>query len=418
MTVGISLVSVRPTKNRTLAHIKFNSCTNANRSPLRDPNYTTNTMAAQDEKKLTKDREAFADTVFQAVLGAQLVQTAYLGYKLGWYQALAENTREDGLTPLELAAATNSSGRYAREWLEQQTVSGWIQCCNPKEEDPDARRFDLPEAHAEVLTNTLDMDYMMPFPVIQAAWGKEIDKLVDAYKNNTGVSWEEMSLDVKEQQAASNRPFFLQGLPKLLEEHLDEKLVERLKTTDAKVADIGIGYGWSSIGVAKHFPCVTVDGYDLDEASTQVARKNIAIEELDSRVTAHCKDAARVIMGNAFEPYDLVMALECIHDLNDPISVLKTMRLLSGENGTVIVMDERVAVDFSQAMDNNPVEQAMYGFSCLCCLADGKSRPNSVETGTVMRPKIFRMYAQQAGFREIEILPIEHAFFRFYKLIK
>ena len=375
-------------------------------------------MTDQHDKQMTKDREAFADTVFQAVLGAQLVQTAYLGYKLGWYQALNENSRPDGMTPVELAAATSSSRRYAREWLEQQTVAGWILCSNPKEEDPDARRFHLPKAHAEVLTNTLAMDYMMPFPVIQAAWGKEIDKVADAYRNDTGVSWEEMNLDVKEQQAASNRPFFLQSLPKLLEEHLDETIIKRLNTVGGKVADIGIGYGWSSIGIAKHFPCVSVDGYDLDEHSIQAARRNIADADLESRVTVHCEDAATSIRSKDFKPYDLVMALECIHDLNDPISVLQTMRLMSGEEGTVIVMDERVAEDFSKAIDNNPVEQAMYGFSCMCCLADGKSRPNSVETGTVMRPKLFRMYAQQAGFRDIEILPIEHAFFRFYKLLK
>ena len=105
--------------------------------------------------------------------------------------------------------------------------------------------------------------------------------------------------------------------------------------------------------------------------------------------------------------------------MSDPISVLKTMRLLSGEAGTVVVMDERVAEDFgTAAAEMDPVEQAMYGFSCMCCLADGKSRPNSVETGTVMRPSMLRMYAQQAGFKDIEILPAKNDFFRFYKLLK
>jgi hypothetical protein len=51
-------------------------------------------------------------------------------------------------------------------------------------------------------------------------------------------------------------------------------------------------------------------------------------------------------------------------------------------------------------------------------LPDGKSRPHSVATGTVMRSKLFRAYAQQAEFRDIEILPVENDFFRFYKLLK
>ncbi len=41
----------------------------------------------------------------------------------------------------------------------------------------------------------------------------------------------------------------------------------------------------------------------------------------------------------------------------------------------------------------------------------------SVETGTVMRPDTLRRYAREAGFGDIEILPIEYDFFRFYRLI-
>ncbi len=37
-------------------------------------------------------------------------------------------------------------------------------------------------------------------------------------------------------------------------------------------------------------------------------------------------------------------------------------------------------------------------------------------TGTVMRPSTMRSYATRAGFANFEILPIEHDFFRFYRL--
>jgi predicted ATPase len=46
----------------------------------------------------------------------------------------------------------------------------------------------------------------------------------------------------------------------------------------------------------------------------------------------------------------------------------------------------------------------------------GRSNPGSAATGTVMRPDTLRRYANQAGFANAEILPIEHDFFRFYKL--
>jgi hypothetical protein len=34
-----------------------------------------------------------------------------------------------------------------------------------------------------------------------------------------------------------------------------------------------------------------------------------------------------------------------------------------------------------------------------------------------MRPTTMRRYALEVGFREVEILPIEHDFWRFYRLI-
>ena len=49
----------------------------------------------------------------------------------------------------------------------------------------------------------------------------------------------------------------------------------------------------------------------------------------------------------------------------------------------------------------------MYGFSTLVCLPDGMSHPGSVGTGTVMRPSVLEGYAREAGFSDVEILPID-----------
>ena len=40
----------------------------------------------------------------------------------------------------------------------------------------------------------------------------------------------------------------------------------------------------------------------------------------------------------------------------------------------------------------------------------------SAATGTVMRPDTLRAYAKDAGFSSVEILPVDHLFFRFYLL--
>jgi hypothetical protein len=41
---------------------------------------------------------------------------------------------------------------------------------------------------------------------------------------------------------------------------------------------------------------------------------------------------------------------------------------------------------------------------------------NPAGTGTVMRQSTFRAYAAEAGYRAVELLPIENDFFKFYRL--
>jgi hypothetical protein len=83
--------------------------------------------------------------------------------------------------------------------------------------------------------------------------------------------------------------------------------------------------------------------------------------------------------------------------------------------GTVLVVDERVAETFTAPGDD--VERLMYGYSLTCCLPDSLSSDRSVGTGTVMRPDTLAGYAADAGFTGVEVLPVDHDFFRFYRLL-
>jgi hypothetical protein len=100
--------------------------------------------------------------------------------------------------------------------------------------------------------------------------------------------------------------------------------------------------------------------------------------------------------------------------MSDPVPVLATMRRIAAPDGVVLVVDERVAETFTAPGDE--VEQLMYGWSITCCLPDGLAHPGSVGTGTVMRPDTLRRYARDAGFADIEVLPVDDMFFRFYRL--
>jgi 2-polyprenyl-3-methyl-5-hydroxy-6-metoxy-1,4-benzoquinol methylase len=217
---------------------------------------------------------------------------------------------------------------------------------------------------------------------------------------------------MREAQGAQNRPIFLallgrQWLPAIPD------VDARLRTgAPARVADVACGTGWSSIAIALAYSNALVDGFDLDEPSIEIARRNAAAFGVSDRARFHVRDAADPALAGR---YDLALICEALHDLSRPVDVLRAMRGLVAGGGAVLVVDEKVAESFTAPGDD--LERLFYGFSVLCCLATGLSEQPSAATGTVRRPATLRRYAQEAGFRDAETLPIEHDLFRLYRLV-
>ncbi|MFD6225258.1 class I SAM-dependent methyltransferase [Nocardia asteroides] len=342
--------------------------------------------------------EQFADRLFGAALGAVDILAVHLGDRLGWYQSLVDHGPADAT---ELTARAGGDPRYAREWLEQQAASEILTV------DADGR-FALPAGAAEVLTDRGSLNYLAPLARMLAGAAVQLPALVTAYRDGGGVGWSEYGADMRESQSDMNRPWFehrlaadLAGVPDL------HALLAR---PGAKAADIGAGGGWSSIALARAYPDLSVDGYDIDPPSVTMARDNAA--DLADRVRFHHADAATALPEAT---YDAVFAFECLHDMPHPVEVLTAMRKALRPGGAVIVMDEAVAPEFTAPADD--VDRLMYGFSLLICLPDGMAHPGSAGTGTVMRTSTLAEYATKAGFTDVEVLPIEDfGFWRFYRL--
>ena len=229
-----------------------------------------------------------------------------------------------------------------------------------------------------------------------------------AYRGGGGVNWRDFGPDMSEGQEFGNRPSYIAALGDWFASITD---VHGQLSDGARVADVGCGGGWSSISLARAYPGITVDGFDLDEPAIERARRNAQETGVGDRVRFHAVDPAEADHG---EGYDLVTAFECIHDMPQPVPVLRAMRAMAADGGTVLVMDENVGDDFTAPSDET--ERLMYAFSLLVCLPDGMSHPGSVGTGTVMRRSTFEGYAAEAGFDRVEVLPIEAGFWRFYRL--
>ncbi|WP_101297898.1 class I SAM-dependent methyltransferase [Halegenticoccus soli] len=364
------------------------------------------------------ETEAFAGRLLDAATDTVTVFGVYLGERLGLYDALVEAGR---CTSAELAARTGTDERYVREWLEAQTVSG-VLGVDDEAAAATERRYSVPEAHVEVLTDRDSLYYLAPLGRLLAGAVAPLPDVVEAYRTGAGVPYAAYGSDLHEGQAAMNRPSFLRLLG---EEWLPSipDIDARLRADPpARIADVGCGHGWSSIGIARSYPNVRVDGYDLDEASVEAARRNAEAYGVADRVGFEVRDASDPTLEGTYDSrgdaaarsYNLVTAFECIHDMADPVGALRTMRRLLTDGGAALVMDERVGDAFTA--EGSDVERFLYGASILHCLPVGRADEPSAETGTIMRTDTFRSYAEEAGFGSVEVLPIENYFWRFYRL--
>ena len=364
-------------------------------------------MEATNEVANSVSPEALVGRLFEATVAAMDVFAVYLGDQLGYYRALAGG---DPLTSGELAERSGTAERYAREWLEQQAVTGILTCDDPAASATE-RRYRLPPGYETVVADPDSLLAMAPVARIFAGCVAPLPQILAAYRSGGGVPFEAYGADLAEGQAGTTLPQFRhllaqEWLPALPGVHA------RLQAEPpARVADIGMGLGWSSIAIARAYPHTLVDGFDLDEASVTAARANAEAAGVADRVAFHLRDAGTADLAGQ---YDLALAVECIHDMSDPVSVLAAMRRLVRQDGSVLVVDEKVADHFGAPGDD--VERYMYGFSILHCLPVGMTEQPSAATGTVMRSDTLRRYATDAGFASVAVLPIAHDFFRFYEL--
>jgi SAM-dependent methyltransferase len=236
-----------------------------------------------------------------------------------------------------------------------------------------------------------------------------MDALLDAFRHGGGVPYG--SYDLHEAIGAINRPQFVGLMAGWLRSIPDVDARLRRKPP-ARVADLACGTAWSSIAIARAYPELTVVATDVDIDSIEVARSNIADAGLTDRVQTVVMDASDGDLGG---PFDLVTIFEALHDMNHPVDALRAARGSLAEGGSVLVADERVAERFTVPGDE--LERLNYGFSVLHCLAVASLDPDSAATGTVIRPDTLRAYAAEAGFGRVDVLAIEHDFWRFYRLV-
>jgi 2-polyprenyl-3-methyl-5-hydroxy-6-metoxy-1,4-benzoquinol methylase len=350
--------------------------------------------------------EELVGRIFMEGVGAFHLASVYIGIKHGLFRLLADG---GPLTDAELAVKAGLDEWYVHEWLQAEVIAGLLLA-----DDDDLRqaRFSLAPGVREALVDETGPAYIGGLPLAQAAGLSVMPQLLDAFRTGAGVPYSAYGDDAVAAQAALNRPAFVHQLvPEWIPQIPDVAALLADPARQARVADVGCGLGWAAIELAKAYPHLRVDGYDSDEASITAARRNAAEAGVADRVTFDVVDASG---GYGEGRYDLVLFFECVHDMGHPVEAMAQARAAVAEGGQVVVMDERVAETLTVG---EPTEIFFATASVLWCLPQGRVEPDSQAVGTVMRPDRFRGIVRDAGWADIEILGIDHPFWRFYRLV-
>jgi predicted O-methyltransferase YrrM len=356
-------------------------------------------MATADERT-----NALAERLRANTLGALELFAVYLGDRLGFYGVLAGG---EALTSSELADRTGTGERHVREWLEQQAATGILEV-----DDVAAgaleRRYRLPPEHVPVLADPDHLAYEAHRGVGLARTARTMADVAEAYRSGGAPpppSWG------PEGRTSPNRPIYLNLLGTMWLPAIPDVDARLRAEPPARIADMACGLGWSSIAMARAYPNVEVHGFDLDERAIAEARRHAQDEGLADRVTFSVSDAHEPELAGSF---DLVTILEGLHDMSRPVDALRSARQILHEGGAVLVADEPVEETFTAPAPEN--DRYAYGWSVVACLPAVMDDPETAATGTVMRPDTVRRYATEAGFRDVEILPIDGLYWRFYRL--
>jgi SAM-dependent methyltransferase len=300
-----------------------------------------------------------------------------LGDKLGLYKSMASS---GPVNSEELARATGTTERYVREWLINQAASGYV------EYDPETQRYTLPPEHALALA-VEDNPYFVVggFELFVSALRSE-PRIREAFRTGEGMGWGEHDHGLFEGTERFFKPGYLGNLvaswiPAL--EGVQAKL-ER----GGKVADVGCGYGSSTIIMAKAFPNSRFWGFDNHAPSIEQAREAAREAGVSDRVTFQVA-GAQDYPGNG---YDFVAFFDCLHDMGDPEGAIRHTSKALAPDGTAMIV-EPMAGD--RVEDNfNPVGRIYSAASVMLCtpnaLASGPTQLGTVATEAALRGVVQR----------------------------
>jgi SAM-dependent methyltransferase len=276
-----------------------------------------------------------------------------LGERLGLYKALSESNQP--LTSEELARRPGTVERLVKEWLANQVTGGYISYI------PNLNKYYLsPEQSLALVDEDSPVYIQGAFKFIKSYFRDE-EEFIKLFRNERKFAWGDHDSLMSEGVAEFFKPGYVANLLSTWIPSLDGSL-EKLKQ-GANVADVGCGYGFTTILMAKAYPDSTFVGYDSHIESIERAKTYAAKENLQN--VGFGVHSAYDFPG---KDYDLITFFDCIHDMENPQAALVQAHKSLKKDGRSLCM---IVEPFAQNKleDNiNPLGRTYYACSTLICV--------------------------------------------------
>ena len=330
----------------------------------------------------------FALQVWKYKEGEVVSVMIHLGDRLGLYKAMAGR---GPMTAGELAAATGLNERWLLEWLRSQAAALLIDTL-------DGDVFELRPEAAEVLVEEVDSLWFAAgaFQGGVAA-PAVIDRLADAFRTGVGLSYDDLGPSAAHTVERMLGPWSRLALVPVVLPALDG-VVDRLAAAPGWptwAADPG----WRSSPWPPRFP--TPASRDTTHPNTpSIGRRSNSKTGIPPMWASTGSGATDL---PAEPTFDLVLTLDCLHDMPGPAEALAAIRRCINDDGTLLIKDIRAGVNWEENQ-RNPLLALMYGTSVTTCMSSALSEPGGAGLGTLgLHRELAEAMCREAGFRRFTL---------------
>ena len=218
--------------------------------------------------------QQFMNKAIGDIAGSSTSMLIIIGERLGLYRAMAEANM--AVSVKELAEKTGTIERLLREWLANQVASGYI------EYDPSSRKYRLPPEHALALADENSYLYLQGIFKAIKSYFKDEEEFLKMFRGERSFSWMDHNPLMSEGFAEFFKSGYIGNLINSWIPAIDNgNVLEKLKK-GAKVADVGCGFGITTMMMARTYPNSSFIGFDFHKESIEKAKESTKKEKINN----------------------------------------------------------------------------------------------------------------------------------------